>query len=364
MKQTHSLLLLLFISTLSFSQKTTKTENVILITLDGMRWQEIFGGAEARLISKSFVSDSAAVIRDFWAETPQQRREKLMPFFWTTIAKQGQLYGNRALSNFVNVSNNQWFSYPGYNEILCGFADNERIHSNDKLENPNKNVLEFIHQQKEYKGKVAAYSSWDVFPFIINTKRSGVPVNAGIVNAKGNVNEKEKWLNELMYQVPNPLGDVRLDAFTFGFAFEHLKKNNPKVMYIAFDETDDFAHGGKYDLYLHSARYTDDFIKTLWNWCQSNEKYKNKTTLIITTDHGRGSSTIEGWKHHGQETPDSNQIWIAVIGPDTPALGEMKNANQLYQNQVAKTAAAFLGLDYQNEPKPGAVITSAIKSTK
>ncbi len=48
-------------------QSKPKTENVILITLNGMRWQEIFGGAEARLIAKDFVSDSAALKRDFWA---------------------------------------------------------------------------------------------------------------------------------------------------------------------------------------------------------------------------------------------------------------------------------------------------------
>jgi Type I phosphodiesterase / nucleotide pyrophosphatase len=342
----------------SYSQQKRKTENVILITLDGMRWQEIFGGAEARLITKQYVRDSGAVVRDFWMETPQQRREKLMPFFWTTIAKQGQLYGNRAYNNFVNVSNNQWFSYPGYSEILCGFADNARVHSNDKFDNPNKTVLEFLNNQKEFKGKVAAYTSWDVFPYIINTKRSGVPVSGGQVESKDNPTEKEKCLNELMYQVPNPLGDIRLDAFTFHYALEYLRKHNPRVLYLSLDETDDFAHHGNYDLYLRSAQYTDGFIRTLWNWCQSNEKYKDKTTFIITTDHGRGSVDIDTWRSHGAEVVGSNQIWLAVMGPDTPAMGEMKTQGQLYQNQVAKTLAQFLGIDYQNDIKPGEAISS------
>lgn len=335
------------------AQNKTKTENVILITFDGLRWQEVFGGAESRLITKEFVSDSARTVKTFWADTPEQCREKLMPFFWTTIAKQGQLYGNRQYKNFVNVSNNQWFSYPGYSELLCGVADNDRIHSNDKFDNPNKNVLEFINAQKDFKGKVAAFASWDVFPYIINAKRSGVPVNAGLVKAEGNINDKEKWLNEMMFQVPNPLGDIRLDAFTFNYAFEYLKKNNPRVLYIAFDETDDFAHGGKYDLYLHSARYTDEFIKTLWNWCQSNEKYKNKTTFIITCDHGRGDIEVSDWRHHGQKMQHSDEIWFAVMGPDTQPLGEVKTPGQWYQNQLAKTLSGFLGLSYENEKKAG-----------
>ena len=143
----------------SAQAQKTKTENVILITLDGMRWQEIFGGAERRLIAKKFVDDTTTLLKTFWAATPAARREKLMPFFWNTISKQGQLYGNRSLGNKVNTANKMWFSYPGYNEILCGFADDEKITSNDPNDNPNKNVLEFLQSQKEFAGKVAAFTS-------------------------------------------------------------------------------------------------------------------------------------------------------------------------------------------------------------
>ena len=40
-------------------------------------------------------------------------------------------------------------------------------------------ILEKLNDSDRFKGKVAAFSSWDVFPYIINDKRSGVPVNAG-----------------------------------------------------------------------------------------------------------------------------------------------------------------------------------------
>ena len=81
-----------------------KTENVILITLDGMRWQEVFSGAEKKLIVKKF-GDSAQVVRNFWNDSPERRSELLMPFFWNTIRKEGQLYGNRSFGNKVNVTN-------------------------------------------------------------------------------------------------------------------------------------------------------------------------------------------------------------------------------------------------------------------
>lgn len=356
-------LLVLFMCLPLIARAQNKTENVILITLDGYRWQEVFRGAEQRLINKQFVSDSAAVVRKFWAPTEEQRREKLMPFLWNVVAREGQLYGNRNFKNFVNVTNRQWFSYPGYSELLCGFADDARIHSNDKFPNPNTNVLEFLQSQPAFKGKVAVYSSWDVFPYIVNAKRNGIPVNSGIVEA-ADPNTREQWLNELMHQVPNPLGDVRLDAFTFHYGFEYMKKNHPRVMYFAFDETDDFAHGGKYDLYLDAAHYIDGFLSTLWTWCQSDPQYKGKTTLLITCDHGRGSEQLKDWRDHGIDMPNADQIWLAVIGPDSAPVGEVKKEGQLFQNQVAATIGALLGIPYKNTPLPGPVVERVVTPAK
>jgi hypothetical protein len=336
-----------------------KTENVILITLDGMRWQEIFSGAEKRLITKKFVGDSTQLLKKFWNENPERRREILMPFFWSTIKQQGQLYGNRNLGNKVNVSNNQWFSYPGYNEILTGSADNVRVTSNDQFDNPNTNVLEFINKQKGFEGRVAAFTSWENFPWIINTRRNGLMVNSGWMTAQ-EPNENEKLLNELSTQLPNITGGTRLDAFTFHYAFEYLKKKKPRVLYISFDETDHFAHEGQYDHYLASAQYTDGFIQSLWTWLQGDPQYKDKTTLIITADHGRGNKDIADWRHHGKKMAECDQIWMAFLGPDIKAEGEVKSNEQLYQNQIAKTLASLLGLKYVNEPNPGDVISRAV----
>ena len=75
-------------------------------------------------------------------------------------------------------------------------------------------------------------------------------------------------------------------------------------------------------------------------------EYKNKTTLIITCDHGRGDNPKENWQHHGEKIEDAGQIWIAAIGPDTRPAGEMKNKNLLYQKQLAATFAKFLGFTF------------------
>jgi hypothetical protein len=343
-----------------FAACQKKTENVILITLDGMRWQEVFGGAELRLLTNSkFVGDTAAAKKMYWLPKAEQRREQLMPFFWNVIAKQGQLYGNRLVGNKVNVTNKMWFSYPGYHEILSGFADDTNIHSNDPVNNPNETVLEHFNKQSKYAGKVAAFTSWETFPWIINTTRSKIPVNSGFAKTLDRPTEKEALMNELMFQLPTESGGTRLDAFTFHYAFEYLKKNRPNVLYISFDETDHFAHEAKYDKYLASAQYTDKFIRTLWEWVQDQPDYRDKTTLIIATDHGRGDVEPDDWRHHGNKMQHCDEVWFAFIGPDTAPLGEVKSSQQLFQNQIAATMAALLKSNY-TEKRAGAIISTAI----
>lgn len=357
-------MVLLTVVVAAFCQQGTATENVFIVTLDGFRWQELYNGADSLLITnKTYVRDADDLKKDFWADTPEKRREMLMPFFWSVIARKGQLYGNRKYDNNVNCSNNMWFSYPGYNEILCGFADDERINSNDKIENPNVTVLEFLNKQQKFKGKVAAFGSWDVFPYIINEKRSGVPVNAGYESASDkSLSQREIFMNELQPQTPNLFGGVRLDAFTHHYAVEYIRKHQPKVVYIAYGETDDFAHDGRYDCYLRSALQTDKFIKELWDLVQSSSTYKDKTTFIITTDHGRGTEPLDTWRSHSTKIAGADQIWFAVIGPDTTPMGEIKVPAQFYQNQVAKTAAAFLKVPYKSEKPVGETIVSMIRN--
>lgn len=353
------LIVLLVLLVVPLSAAAQQTEHVFLITFDGLRWEELFTGADPDLIrNERYVDDPDALAARFWDDDPLVRRRTLLPFFWSTIAIEGQLYGNRHHGSAVDVTNGMVFSYPGYNEILTGFAD-KRIDSNDKRPNPNTTVLEFINRQPGFEGRVAAFGSWDVFPYIINEERSGVPVNAGFEDAVGDdLTEREKLLNDLQDEIPGPWGSVRLDAFTHHFALEHLKKHRPRVLYIAYGETDDFAHDGEYDSYLTSAHRTDQFIADLWTWVQNDPQYRGTTTFVITTDHGRGA--LDQWTGHGDDVPGAAAIWFAVLGPDTPALGEITDEGQYYQNQTAKTVATLLGLDYTNERPVGEALAPAV----
>lgn len=323
------------------------TRNVVLVTTDGLRWQEVFRGAEESLLNKQDggVADVNALRREFWRETPEARREALMPFLWSTVARQGQIFGNADKGSRAHVTNGRNFSYPGYNELLTGAPD-PRIDSNAKRPNPNVNVLEWLNKKPEYRGKIAAVGSWDVHPFILNVERSGLLWNAGWVPFTGqSLTPGQNDLNRMMAQAPHAWPDCRDDAFTFQVALEHLRRDTPRVLYVGFGDTDEYAHHGRYDHYLRAARNVDANLKTLWDELQAHPQYRGTTTLIVTTDHGRGDPP-RGWRDHGEKTKGSDAIWFAALGPDTPALGERANTEAVTQSQVAGTLAALLGEDY------------------
>lgn len=335
----------LFSSLSILAQTKGKTENLVIVTMDGMRWQEVFNGVDEVLMNDSLFNHNRDGIRDrFWAATSEERRVKLFPFFWNVIAKSGQLYGNRKYDNKVDNSNPFWFSYPGYNEIFTGYPDTS-VNSNDKVYNKNQNVLEFLNKQKDIAGKVAAFTTWDVFPYILNEPRSGFYVNSDVDTLAFNT-PALKLINDMQFLTTQPI-DVRPDIFTYMAAREYLKEYKPRVLYIAFDETDDFAHEGMYDQYIKSAYSQDAMIADLWKIVQTIPQYKNKTTLIITCDHGRGDKNKSDWQHHGANIPDAHELWLAVMGPDSKPMGEVRTSGQLYQRQIATTIARLLGYDFK-----------------
>ncbi|MBD1391585.1 alkaline phosphatase family protein [Mucilaginibacter glaciei] len=328
--------------------QTTKTKNLIVVTLDGMRWQEVFRGADSAMISAKYTSDKDVVRKKYWAASAEERRKILFPFLWSVVSKQGQIYGNRDLGNKDELSNPYHFSYPGYNEIFTGFPD-ARMNTNDAVNNPNTNVLEYINKQKGFEGKVIAFSSWERFPQIFNVLRSGLPVYSGYADLKNtDANARLKYLNELQRNVPRYLGDsTRSDFLTFEYSKEYIKQYKPRVLYMAFDETDDMAHEGNYKSYLERAKQEDGFIRALWDMVQADPFYKNNTTLLITCDHGRGNEPMDKWRDHGADVKGSENTWFAVIGPDTKPMGEIKTQTTTYHKQLAQTMAKLLGLDFK-----------------
>jgi len=219
-----ALLICMVLVTLSVSVSNTQRSmtpldpqnKLFIITLDGFRWQELFNGADSILINDNETTPRNSGIKAlYWDNELTERRKKLMPFVWNVIERDGQLFGNRKWQNKVNVSNPYALSYPGYSELLTGSVD-LTINSNSKTKNTNQNILELLNGSPAFKGKVAAFTSWDVFPYILNKQESSFVINSGFEN----VNSKElsigqKLLNTLQSEVIAEKTETRYDELTF-----------------------------------------------------------------------------------------------------------------------------------------------------
>jgi hypothetical protein len=336
-----------------------KTQNVIVVMIDGMRWEEVFKGVDPELIKTvgpeglPAGKERAAYAEKLYARsTPAESRAALMPFLWSEVASHGQIFGNRDLGSDSHVTNGFNFSYPGYNETLTGSGD-PRIHSNDNIPNPNVTVFEWLNKKPAFHGHVAAFGAWEDFNGIFNKSRCDFPVNASYDPFTDMPATPElSLLNHLKVEGVRIWPDEVFDPPMFYTALEYVKYAKPRLLFIGLGETDDWAHSGSYAEYLNAANRSDAYIAALWKLVQSLPEYKDKTTLIVLPDHGRGVGAK--WTDHGQDIPESSQTWMAYLGPDTAALGERKNTGAVTESQVAATVAALLGENYHE-----AVPTSA-----
>jgi hypothetical protein len=268
------------------------------------------------------------------------------------------MYGDRTIGSKVDVSNPYNLTGPGFTETLVGFAD-PAVNSNNKVLNNSTNVLEFINNKKEYKGDVVVFAMSNLFDYILNKGRTGLMISCD-TDQVDRPDKEFRLLNEMQQQAPKPFGE-RPDLLTYFQAKEYLKIYHPKVMYLEMGETDDYGHAGSYDFYISTLHSQEAMIASLWNYIQSIPQYKDKTTLMIACDHGRGGEVRSQWTSHGPKIPDSKDIFILAMGPDMPALGEVGTGTQLYQGQMAATIAKFLGLDYVAEHPVMPVITTMFK---
>lgn len=324
---------------------------VILVTLDGARAEEIFGGLDTAIVASQLKPpqrlDDQPIYKRYWAATPEERRAKLLPFFWGTLMREhGSVAGNAALGSRVHLTNHQWFSYPGYAEMLLGRAHDDTITSNDPDRNPYPTVLEFLERKAGLtREQVALFASWDVFNAIGEHSEGALTINAGF-EAFASPDSGIRGLSALQFATPTPWDSVRHDAYTFRFAMDHIARHRPRVVYLALGETDDWAHEGRYDRVLEAYTRTDQFLKELWTWIEAQPDYRGRTRVIITTDHGRGRTPAD-WRNHGKDVAGAGETWMAFVSPQMPQRGEWRDQPTVTTSQVAATLVAWMGFDWK-----------------
>jgi hypothetical protein len=341
------------------------TQNLILVTLDGVRIQEFFSGMDSLISAReedSGIYEIAVTRVRYWRDTETQRREALMPFFWRQLAPMGIVLGNKARGSSVTVRNPYRFSSPGYSEILTGQPQPD-VRSNDLVRYPHETVLDYLHRRLQFRPTdVAQVGSWDGFKMAASRADGTFFMNGAYDAVPAALSTAEMdYLVNLRRQVMEMWEESSNDVLTFRLGLAYLKKHQPRVLWLGFGQSDDWAHARRYDRLLDYLRLADGLLEELWQALESIERYRGRTTLIITTDHGRGI-TAHDWIEHDAPIAGSEDIWIAIIGPDTPDRGEVTNHPPVSQGQIAATMLQFFGQDYREfNPNAGPPIPGSMQ---
>ncbi len=320
---------------LAAAAQSNAARNLILFTSDGLRRQDVFGGIDPELMGeKAAGMGEARHLRDrYWRESPDERRMALMPEFW------GKLAPLAALSDDVAVTNAYKVSYPGYSEIMTGRTRDDVIRGNDPKQNPSETVFEFLRRKWSLsREQVAVFASWNAFQWMSEKTPGSIAINAGYTDISGTPRLDE--LSRVQHEAMTEDSSARHDWITFELALEYLRWRKPRVMYIAFNETDEWAHHKRYDRYLEMTAYVDRCLGRLWAALESMPEYRGTTAMAITADHGRGAK-LDDWTSHGAAVAGAERIWLAALGANRPSQAGLAKR----QRDIAAMMLRMAGID-------------------
>ena len=322
--------------------------NVVLVTLDGVRVQELFGGYDSIIAGADQkyhgIYAPARLRADYWRPTPESRRQALMPFFWDSLVPGGVVLGNQSRGSRVTLANPHRFSAPGYLELLTGRYQPD-VTSNDPVRYPYRTILELVREGLGLRrDEVALFGSWENFRFYGASDSVMVVLNAGYDTLPDSLSTPLlREFGRLQRRALALWEGSRLDAFTGAMALEYIRTRHPRLVYVAFNDTDDLSHSRRYDRLLDALHAADGFLQELWTTLQADPAYRGRTTLLVTTDHGRGRRP-EDWDDHGSDVAGAEDIWVLLAGAGIPPQGEAVGGPPARQAQVAATVLGLLGL--------------------
>jgi len=325
-------------NTIQPAQADPDQANVIFITLDGVRWQEFFKGADTAMRGEANTG-------------------ALFPYFWSHLAKEGVVYGHPTQGGEIEVSTPVRWSLPAYQAIMAGY--NTRCFTNLCFPIQVQTFPERLVSDLNLKAKdVATFASWKRLDDAVEHNRGTTLVNTGkeLLNYIDFQDPELEAINEEMKKNPSGWNEIRFDHQTYALSKWYLKKHRPRFLYISLGDSDKWAHKGEWEKYLGALRQFDDWLKDLNETLATMGDYGKNTTIIVTTDHGRGHGNKQGWKTHGPHYPSSKTIFLYAKGPQTPKLGIIQRHKKRTHLDIRPTIEMLFGLETQKCKQCGDIL--------
>lgn len=253
-------------------------DNVIVITLDGVRARDVFGGPDPALSAGD--------------------HEPTMPALMGSLLDGAVMYGDPLRLQSMTTANPAQVSIPGYMSIFTGYE--QPCYNNSCAMVGVETVLEYVQRVRGLRfGEVAAFTSWSKMGRALEQVVGTVVTDIGPPD--GAPAAPREWTN------------ARWDRDTFAAAMDYLVRERPRLLYIGLLDSDGWGHADRYGEYVRTLRQYDAWIAEVKAQLAELGDYGARTTIIVTTDHGRGDGDL--WTDHNAFLPGSDRVWLYASGP-------------------------------------------------
>lgn len=234
------------------------TENVHIVVIDGARYSETFGDTS----------------------------HKFIPLIWNKLRPQATIF-TRHYNDSVTLTVSSHLS------IITGKWQN---FSNDGTErSATPTIFEYFRKSS---------NSTVTNSFVILGKDK-----LDVLSSSTSHDYGSKYGASVAYS-----NDQNNDKVTLQNFKSTLQKHHPRLSITNLGQVDNRGHNGNWNEYTSSIRCADSVIYEMWNSLQNDPIYKDKSTLIITNDHGRH---IDDWTSHGDGCEGCRHVMMMVMGPDS-----------------------------------------------
>jgi hypothetical protein len=316
---------------------------VVLVVLDGVRWQEVYDGVDPSLAAATHVGAAPATA--------------LMPHLYGAIAGRGAAVGSPARGPAMVATGPNYVSLPGYLEILSGRGP-QPCQSNQCVPDHVRTIADEVRARSADPSDVAVFSSWDRIArvasadpgeFVLSSGRSRLS-HAEVI-AEDDSARSWRELGARARPFPGE-GDFRPDRFTAALAIRYLEAKRPHFLFLGLGEPDEYAHRGDYAGYLSSLRAADEALGQLFGALDRMGARGASTTVFISTDHGRAHD----FRFHGRAFPESGRVWLVAAGAGVRARGLIQAQRPHRLADLAPTMRMLLLLPPDESPSSGAPI--------
>jgi hypothetical protein len=304
-----------------------------MIVLDGVRWQEIYGGADMSIARPRGLDVSSI-----------RKPEALMPNLHRLMDK-GVGLGAPGHGESVTATGT-FISLPGYTEMFTG-QRHVPCPDNNCRKPHTHTFMDELRARGDSKEDVAVISSWpaiqraaalDPTQLVMSTGRDfGFNREALRFDNTARMN---LWSGDDAFPYPGDDDHYRPDYFTGKIAVRYLAEKKPSFLFIGLGDGDEFAHRNDYHGYLNALEQEDKIIGDVTRTLDNMGERGKRTTVLVTADHGR----CDNFRDHGPECVESSHTWIVAGGGQVPTQGLVNLTTERHLADIAPTIRIIMGL--------------------